>query len=87
MPLGPGFETNLLVVLLVLGILAGFAWVLRAPLRRAYRYLIAWAEKDRREEEEQRKDTVLRQKAEEEVKQYFHQDETPEDQQVQKLGQ
>lgn len=85
--MGPGFETNLLVALFVFAILAGLGWILRPQLKRTYRYFVAWAEKDRREEEEKRKEAALRTKAEEEVKEYFHPNETEEDQQVQKLGQ
>ena len=62
--MGPGFETNFLVFLIALGILAGVTWLFRAPLKRLYRYLVLWAEKDRRDELEQRTEMVLRKKAE-----------------------
>jgi len=80
----PGLESNLLVVLLVLGALGGLAWILRPQLKRAFRYFQAWAERDAREEQEQKAQEALRQKAEAEVREYFHQDETETDQQVQK---
>ena len=84
--MGPGFESNILVVLIALGFLGALAWIFRPQLKRAYRYFVAWSERDKREEQEKLKEVTLRQKAEEEVKTYFHED-TEEDQQVQKLGQ
>lgn len=70
--MGPGTETNLLVVLAVLALLATLVWVLKTPLKRLYRYLLLWAERDKREEEQARRDAALRSKAEQEVREYLH---------------
>ncbi len=76
------FETYLLALLVVLGALGALAWALRAQLKRAGRYFLAWIDRDRRAEEEARQEAALRQEAEREVKTYLHEDEQPEKQQV-----
>jgi hypothetical protein len=76
-------ETYLLALLLILGVLGALAWALRAPLKRAGRYFIAWIERDRRAELEAKKDVEQRKEAEREVHTYLHEDEAQEPQQVQ----
>ena len=76
-------ETYLLALLLVLGVLGALAWALRAQLRRAGRYFVAWIERDRRAELEAKKEVEQRKAAEHEVHVYLHEDEAQEQQQVQ----
>lgn len=76
------FETYLLALLVALGALGALAWALRAQLKRAGRYFLAWIDRDRRAEEEARQQVALRQEAEREVKTYLHEEEQPEQQQV-----
>ena len=76
------FETYLLALLLALGVLGALVWALRAQLRRAGRYFIAWIERDRRAELEAKKEVEQRKEAEREVRIYLHEDEAQEPQQV-----
>lgn len=76
------FETYLLALLVALGALGALAWALRAQIKRAGRYFLAWMDRDRRAEEEARQQVALRQEAEREVKTYLHEEEQPEQQQV-----
>jgi hypothetical protein len=78
------FETYLLALLAVLGVLGILAWVLRAQLRRAGRYFVAWLERDKRAEEEARQQVEVRQQAEQEVRRYLH--EEPQEPQEQIVG-
>ena len=76
-------ETYLLALLLVLGVLGALAWALRAQLRRAGRYFVAWIERDRRAELEAKTEVEQRKEAEREVHTYLHEEEAQEPQQVQ----
>ena len=76
------FETYLVALLVALGALGALAWALRAQIKRAGRYFLAWMDRDRRTEEEARQQVTLRQEAEREVKTYLHEEEQPEQQQV-----
>ena len=76
------FETYLLALLVALGALGALAWALRAQIKRAGRYFLAWMDRDRRAEEETRQQEALRQEAEREVKTYLHEEEQPETQQI-----
>lgn len=69
------FETYLLALLVLLGVLGTLAWALRDQLKRAWRYCLAWIERDRRAEEEARQQATVRQQAEQEVRHYLHEEE------------
>lgn len=84
MGLGPVTGTYLLALLAVLGVVGALAWVLRAQLRRAGRYVIAWIERDKRAEEEARQQRLQRQQAEQEVTHFLHEEETQEQQPLQR---
>jgi hypothetical protein len=76
------FETYLLALLMLLGVLGAVVWVLRDQLKRAWRYCLAWIERDRRAEEEARQQATVRQQAEQEVRHYLHEEEAAQEQVV-----
>jgi hypothetical protein len=70
--MGPGFETNLLIVLAILGVFGALLWALRKELRRLVRYFKVWSERDQREEELAKQEREQRVQAEAEVREYFN---------------
>jgi len=70
--MGVGFESNVLVLLIVLSVIAGFVALGRAlwepVLSRLWAYFMAWWERDARREREARIEADCRRRAEREVK-------------------
>lgn len=63
------FETILSALLGVAALVAFVGWMLRQPIRRAWRYLELWRQRDQRAEEEALRDRVLREQARKEIEQ------------------
>lgn len=81
---GPVGGTYTIIFLVALSLLAALAWLLRPQLKRLGRYILNWIERDRRAEEEAHQQVKQRQQAEQEVKQYLHEEETQEQQPLQR---
>ena len=83
--MGPGGESNLLVLLIIVGLIAGALWVFRAQVRRALRYFKDWAARDQREEERARAEKTQRESAEAELREKLVEDEGEDEPQIQKV--
>ena len=84
--MGPGAESNILVILIVLGLIAGTLYLFRAQARRALRYFQDWAAQDRRAEERARAEKVQREQAEAELREKLVEDEPDAESEVQKVS-
>jgi hypothetical protein len=81
--MGPGIESNILLIVIALGALAGTIYLFRDPLKRAMRYFRDWAERDKREEARALAEKVQREQAEAELREKLVEDEP--DTQIQKV--
>lgn len=75
--MGPALETFLQALAIALVILAAAGYCARPLLRRAFRTLKLWYERDMRLEEEQKREKANRLQAEQELKVYCHEEVEP----------
>jgi hypothetical protein len=80
-----GAQTNFLVFLAVVAVLAALGWLFRIQLKRLARFFSDWAQADKRAEEQTKKEEVQRKQAERELREKLVEDE--EEKPVQRVNQ
>jgi hypothetical protein len=73
-----GAQTNFLVFLAIVAILAALGWLFRPQLKRLKQFFVNWAQADKRAEEQARAEATQRAQAERELRAKLVEDEPAE---------